>query len=123
MFRGKAAGSAPLTFSANGNCHNRKHERYCVGRYKPRYPVGCNSRSSNADSDPVLLIHPHTKPDFYRGVAQVRTGPGETTILALIVGSIVALLYVGYAGSDAFRRNEAKSYSDEAHKNPPDFRS
>lgn len=61
-------------------------------------------------------------PTGIAGVSQVQTGPGETTILGLILASIITLLYVGYTGSDAFRRNEAKSYSEEARKSPPNFK-
>ncbi|HXV26948.1 MAG TPA: hypothetical protein VD862_02925 [Candidatus Paceibacterota bacterium] len=49
-------------------------------------------------------IPPTTPPP---SVVQIPTGPGESTVLALIVSAIVTLLYVGYTSTDAFRRREA----------------
>lgn len=40
-------------------------------------------------------------------IPPVDTGPGEATVLALIISAIVTLLYVGYTSTDAFRRREA----------------
>jgi hypothetical protein len=57
-----------------------------------------------------------------QSVSRVPTGPIETTLVAIILGSIATLLYVGYMGSDAFRRNEAKSIAAQEHKHDSDFR-
>jgi len=39
-------------------------------------------------------------------VVEVPTGPGESTLLALIVSAIITLLYIGYTSTDMFRRRE-----------------
>ncbi|MEK7638341.1 MAG: hypothetical protein AAB375_02880 [Patescibacteria group bacterium] len=124
VFRGKAAGSAPLTFGVPTAIAITENTNATVlGATSPVTLSVVTAGAATLTPTPYYSYTPTPSPTSIGGVAQVQTGPGETTILALIVGSIVALLYVGYAGSDAFRRNEAKSYSDEAHKNPPDFRS
>ncbi len=143
VFRGKATGSAPLTFGApTAIAITENLTATVLGATTPitltvvaagaATPTPSSTNSPQATPTPTLYYTPTPTPYYsytptpssiIGGVGQVQTGPGETAILALIIGSIVALLYVGYAGSDTFRRNEAKSYSDEAHKNPPDFRS
>lgn len=55
-------------------------------------------------------------------VSRVSTGPIETTLIAIILGSIGTLLYVGYMGSDAFRRGEARSIAAQERKHESDFR-
>jgi uncharacterized repeat protein (TIGR01451 family) len=47
---------------------------------------------------------------------QVPTGPGESTVLALIVSAIITLLYVGYTSTDAYRRHEANVLAGQAKK-------
>lgn len=131
VFRGKAIGSAPLTFGAATAVAITENTNNTV--LGATNPITLSVVTAAGATPTPTLQYTTTPTPYYSytptpssiigGVGQVQTGPGETTILALIVGSIVALLYVGYAGSDAFRRGEAKSYSDEAHKNPPDFRS
>jgi len=130
VFRGKATGSAPLTFgTATAIAITENTNATVLGATNP---ITLTVLTAGAVTPTPTVYYTPIPTPYYSytptpsgigGVAQVQTGPGETTILALIMGSIVALLYVGYAGSNAFRRNEAKSYSDEAHKNPPDFRS
>ncbi len=51
----------------------------------------------------------------------VNTGPGETTLVALLLSAIMSLLYVSYTHSPAFRRREANKVS--ADQGPLDFRS
>jgi hypothetical protein len=51
----------------------------------------------------------------------VQTGPGEATLLALVVSSLVSLLYVSYAHSPLYRRREAEKVSED--RTPLDFRS
>lgn len=125
VFRGKAVGSAPLTFgTATAIAITENTDATVLGATNPITLIVTAGTGASPTPTPTLYYTPTPTPSsVIGGVGQVQTGPGETTILALIMGSIVALLYVGYAGSDAFRHNEAKSYSDEAHKNPPDFRS
>ncbi len=124
VFRGKAAGSAPLTFGAPTAIAITENTNATVlGATSPITLTVIAGTGASPTPTPSQYYTPTPIPTGIGGVGQVETGPGETTILALIIGSIVALLYVGYAGSDAFRRNEAKSYSAEARKSPPDFRS
>ena len=54
----------------------------------------------------VITNHPITVPP-------VDTGPGETVALAIIISSVVTLLYVGYTSTDAFRRREARDLSSK----------
>lgn len=54
-------------------------------------------------------------------VAAVSTGPGESTVLALIISGIITLLYVGYTGTDTYRRREVKSIAKETQKDPTSF--
>ena len=121
VFRGKATGSAPLSYGAvTAIAITENIDATVLGATSPItltvLAVGTPTPTGNYTYTP--------QPTPMGGVGQVQTGPGDTTILALIVGSIAALLYVGYTGSDAFRRNEAKSYSKKARKKaPPDFRS
>ncbi len=49
-------------------------------------------------------------------VPPISTGPGESTVLALIISAIVTLLYVGYTGTDFYRRREAGSLVKKAKK-------
>lgn len=53
-------------------------------------------------------------------IAQVETGPGQATVLALVISAIATLLYVGYTSTSAFRRREAAGYA--RGKRHPDFR-
>ncbi len=55
-------------------------------------------------------------------VTRVATGPGETTILALVLSSLVTLLYVGYTKSNTFRRNEIKEIAADELQHPSDFK-
>lgn len=56
-------------------------------------------------------------------VPPVSTGPGETTVVALIISALVSLLYVGYAHSDAYRRREVTDIARRAQSEGEDFRS
>ncbi|HXV26950.1 MAG TPA: hypothetical protein VD862_02935 [Candidatus Paceibacterota bacterium] len=47
------------------------------------------------------------------------TGPGESTVLALLAGALLTLLYVSYAHSHAFRSREAESLAKR--RDPMDF--
>ncbi len=58
---------------------------------------------------PVIVTRPTTP------VTQVPTGPGETTVLALIISAVITLLYVGYTSTDTFRRREASSLAHQEH--------
>ena len=49
-------------------------------------------------------------------IPPVSTGPGESTVLALIVSAIITLLYVGYTGTDIYRRREVGELADQARK-------
>lgn len=52
---------------------------------------------------------------------QVQTGPGEATLLALIISALVSLLYVTYTHSPLGLRREAEDISKD--QGPMDFRS
>jgi hypothetical protein len=52
---------------------------------------------------------------------EVPTGPGEATLLALIVSALVSLLYVSYTHSPLYHRREAEKVSED--QGPLDFRS
>jgi uncharacterized repeat protein (TIGR01451 family) len=51
-------------------------------------------------------------------VTQIPTGPGESTVLALIISAVITLLYVGYTSTDTYRRREAGSLAGQAGKDP-----
>jgi hypothetical protein len=53
--------------------------------------------------------------------AEVATGPGEATVLALIVGALASLLYVTYAHSPLARKREVEDIASK--RDPLDFRS
>lgn len=52
--------------------------------------------------------------------AQVETGPGQATVLALVISAIATLLYIGYTSTSMFRRREAAGYARGSGH--PDFR-
>jgi hypothetical protein len=54
-------------------------------------------------------------------VSNVKTGPGDAVLAALLVSGIVTLLYVSYTHTSAFRRREVKTITDQ--HDPMDFRS
>jgi hypothetical protein len=56
------------------------------------------------------------------GVGAVSTGPGESAVLALIASLITVLLYIGYAGTDRFRKGEIQRITQENQQTPPDFK-
>ncbi len=129
VFRGKATGSALLSYgAATAIAITENIDATVLGATSPItltvLAAGTPTPTGYYTPTPTGGYTYTPQPSSVGGVGQVETGPGDTTILALIVGSIAALLYVGYTGSDAFRRNEAKSYSKKARKkSPPDFRS
>jgi len=51
----------------------------------------------------------------------VQTGPGEATLLALIVSAVVALLYASYTHSPVYKQREAEEVSRD--QEPMDFKS
>jgi uncharacterized repeat protein (TIGR01451 family) len=63
----------------------------------------------------------HVSVEKGRSPVVVPTGPGETTVLALIVAAIVTLLYVGYTGTDTFRRRELQENIDIARRDKDQF--
>ena len=59
--------------------------------------------------------------DSYIGSAGgVATGPGEVTVLALLVSVLTALMYMSYTHTDIFRRHEAEQLGER--QGPMDFR-
>jgi uncharacterized repeat protein (TIGR01451 family) len=54
-------------------------------------------------------------------IPPVNTGPGETTVLALIISAIITLLYVGYTSTESYRRQEAGAIAKESHGEVSDF--
>ena len=112
-FRALAAGTAQIGFASDTQVAAAGQSSNAIDTMTPVSVTVSGTGQMTATPMPTGIT----------GVARVQTGPGETTILALIVGVIAALLYVGYTETNAFRRKEAKSYSEEARNNPPDFRS
>jgi len=55
-------------------------------------------------------------------IPPVETGPGETTVLALIISAIITLLYVGYTSTDTYRRHEAGAIAKDSRGGTPDFK-
>lgn len=55
-------------------------------------------------------------------VPPVNTGPGESTVLALIISGIITLLYVGYTSTDTYRRHEIGELVKEAKDDQFNFR-
>lgn len=47
-------------------------------------------------------------------IPPVSTGPGETTVLALIISAIMTLMYIGYTSTSTFRRREALDISRDS---------
>ena len=61
-----------------------------------------------------------TTPTIVPPISQVQTGPGDTTIVAILLATSLTLLYAGYTRSSVFYRHDAKNISKE--HNPLDFR-
>jgi uncharacterized repeat protein (TIGR01451 family) len=57
---------------------------------------------------PIILLNPSG------AVTAVSTGPGESTVLALIISSIITLLYVGYTSTDRYQRREAEELARQS---------
>jgi uncharacterized repeat protein (TIGR01451 family) len=55
-------------------------------------------------------------------VPPISTGPGESTVLALIISGIITLLYVGYTSTDTYRRREIGAIANETKDEPFNFR-
>ena len=50
---------------------------------------------------------PTPTPSVTQQASQVETGPGQVTVISLILAAIAAVAYVGYTSTDWFRRREA----------------
>jgi uncharacterized repeat protein (TIGR01451 family) len=48
-------------------------------------------------------------------VTEVETGPGDSALLALAVSAIITLLYVGYTGTEVYRRREVQAIAKDSH--------
>jgi len=55
-------------------------------------------------------------------IPPVDAGPGETTVLALIISAIITLLYVGYTSTETYRRHEAGAIAKESRGGMSDFK-
>ncbi len=61
---------------------------------------------------------------FLGRVSNVKTGPGAATAAALVTAGLVSLLYVGYTGTNTYRRREAEDIAkDNRESGDMDFRS
>ena len=69
---------------------------------------------------PRPTLTPTPRPTIVPPISQVQTGPGDTTVVAILLAASLTLLYAGYTRSSAFYRHDAKSISKE--HNPLDFR-
>jgi uncharacterized repeat protein (TIGR01451 family) len=83
-------------------------------------PIGTttaiNRAQATADQVPMLVDELPIR--IYRpgSPGEVPAGPGESTVLALIVSAIITLLYVGYTSTETYRRREAGALSEELHE-------
>jgi hypothetical protein len=55
-------------------------------------------------------------------VGTVATGPGTATLVALLVAGFASLFYVGYTGTNRFRRREAQEIAKDNERRDIDFR-
>jgi uncharacterized repeat protein (TIGR01451 family) len=81
--------------------------------------VQANADGSEAQSASVVIVVNRSVAAGQPGA--VNTGPGETTLVALLLSAIMTLLYVSYTHSPAFRRREADRVAGD--QGPLDFRS
>lgn len=86
----------------------------------PGYVPGTStSTCPDTDGDGVPdILDPITSGS---GVGGVQTGPGDATLLALLISALVSLAYVSYAHSPVGKRREAEAISRD--QGPMDFRS
>jgi hypothetical protein len=85
----------------------------------PGYVPGTSTSScpdSDGDGIPDIL-----DPAVLGSAGGVQTGPGEATLLAMIISALVSLVYVSYAHSPIGKRREAEAISKD--QGPLDFRS
>lgn len=75
-----------------------------------------NATSRFIDGAIVIIVGPTAT--VIPPVAEIPTGPGQATVLALVISAIVTLLYVGYTSTDAFRRREASGYARDDRRHP-----
>ena len=76
--------------------------------------IGLPAETSSPTASPAATESP------IDDAAQVETGPGQATVLALVVSAIATLLYIGYTSTSMFRRREAAGYARGSGH--PDFR-
>jgi uncharacterized repeat protein (TIGR01451 family) len=90
------------------------------------FPIGTTVRINTvyATADGVGQLSAQLAVIIFRSgppVTEVPTGPGESTILALIISAIITLLYMGYASTDSYRRHEAGTLAKESSKDRETF--
>jgi len=118
-FKALAAGAAqvdtmtPVTVTGTGAQASTSPTVASSPAQTTNSPAAAPSASRTPTPSPSGLV---------QGVSQVSTGPLEVTLLSIILGCVATLLYVGYMGSDAFRRNEAESIASQDKGHSPDFR-
>ena len=130
VFRGKATGSAPLSFgAATAVAVTENTNNTVLGVTNPITLSVLMGQTATATPiptatnvyAPIYTPTPSTVGHVGR-VSRVSTGPFETAVFALVVSAIATLVYVGYTNTDAFRKREIKSIAKEEEKEPFNFK-
>ncbi len=137
-FKALAAGTAQIGFASNtqvaasGQASNAVDTMTPVsvtitGAQSSTTPTATVTAAPSATVTPAQTPRPSVAPTprptgLVQGVSQVSTGPLEITLMAIILGCITTILYVGYMGTDAFRRDEAQSIAKQEKGHSGDFR-
>lgn len=110
------SGSCPTQYDpvcgTNGVTYVNRCSAEIIYRKTVAYVGACTTASTTPTTSPRIP-----------SVGQISTGPGDVTIVALILSSLTTLLYVGYTRSNAFRKNEIEEIAKDERETPPDFRS
>ena len=74
-----------------------------------------------ASGSPSPTTSPPAPSSVVQEASQVSTGPGDYTVIALLVGAIGVLLYAGYMSTDHFRRQDAKAVVSQSNEETDRF--
>ena len=99
-----------------------------VGTVSPasQFPVGLttllNTAYATAGNVPQLIAQlPVIVEVIAVVVPPIKTGPGESALLALVISAIITLLYIGYTSTETFRRREAKGLVRDSKQDRSSF--
>lgn len=86
--------------------------------------VESSGGGSGGGTDQGVQATPTPTPSVTEQASQVQTGPGQVTVISLILAAIAAVAYVGYTSTDWFRRREAGDIVNETEddKDRGDFK-